>query len=270
MGYVKMECPSCGGTVEYFGDKESFFCEFCGTRIVKDKQFIELSGVVSVSGIASSNALLERAFLFLEDQDYRSADDYLEKVLDADPKCAKAYIGKLMCQLHVREPNALTEIDVPLTKYAFYNKALRFASSAEHQQYQAYNQVILNRISAAKEAKITEIAALRQRVEELESYIENNKKQNLKNKAKMLLWKILLIISICCVVFWTIGTIAEFMMIIFNIPFIIWMVFMIRLYTQAKKSIQEYESIKIDLANTMIALSEKEISYNYWLQYVSV
>ena len=40
--------------------------------------------------------LLERALMFLEDGEFDSADEYCEKVLDQDPKCARAYLGKLM------------------------------------------------------------------------------------------------------------------------------------------------------------------------------
>ncbi len=265
MGYVKMSCPSCGGSVEYSGDKEFFFCEYCGTKIIKDKQFVELSGAVSVSGIASTDALLERAFLFLEDGDYLSANDYLEKTLDVDPKCAKAYIGKLLCQLHLREPDALISNDAPLTEYPFYNKAIRFASPTERQEYQAYNQAVLDKISETKKAKLAEIASAKQRIAELEFYLKKNKKQNLINITKKILWKTLLIISICCVVFWTIGTIVVFPVIIIDIPFILWMIIMIRLNIRAKKSTQQYETAKLDLENVRRDLSKKETNYNRWL-----
>ncbi len=38
--------------------------------------------------------LLKRAFMFLEDGEFNSANEYFEKVLDLDPECAKAYEGK--------------------------------------------------------------------------------------------------------------------------------------------------------------------------------
>ncbi len=52
---------------------------------------------------ANISPLLERAFMFLEDGDFVSADEYCEKVLDIDPKCAKAYVGKLMAELKVKK-----------------------------------------------------------------------------------------------------------------------------------------------------------------------
>ncbi|MDR1730525.1 MAG: toll/interleukin-1 receptor domain-containing protein, partial [Synergistaceae bacterium] len=38
--------------------------------------------------------LLERAYIFLEDGEFARADNYFERVLDIDPQCAAAYMGK--------------------------------------------------------------------------------------------------------------------------------------------------------------------------------
>ena len=55
-----------------------------------------------VSATATNTApLLKRAFMFLEDSDWNSANEYCEKVLDIDPECAEAYLGKLMAELKV-------------------------------------------------------------------------------------------------------------------------------------------------------------------------
>lgn len=71
--------------------------------------------------------LLERAFMFLEDGEFDSADEYCEKVLDQDPKCARAYLGKLMAELKVRKKEDLTNCEQPFDESNNYNKALRFA-----------------------------------------------------------------------------------------------------------------------------------------------
>ena len=46
----------------------------------------------------SIDPLLKRAFIFLEDGDFQSADEYCDKVLDMDPENGRAYLGKLMVQ----------------------------------------------------------------------------------------------------------------------------------------------------------------------------
>ena len=71
--------------------------------------------------------LLERALMFLEDGEFDSADEYCEKVLDQDPKCARAYLGKLMAELKVRKKEDLTNCEQPFDDSNNYNKALRFA-----------------------------------------------------------------------------------------------------------------------------------------------
>ena len=46
--------------------------------------------VVVQETTANTAPLLKRAFIFLEDGDWNSADEYCEKVLDLDPECAQA------------------------------------------------------------------------------------------------------------------------------------------------------------------------------------
>lgn len=49
--------------------------------------------VVVQESAANTAPLLKRAFIFLEDGDWSSADEYCEKVLDLDPENAQAYLG---------------------------------------------------------------------------------------------------------------------------------------------------------------------------------
>ncbi len=51
--------------------------------------------------------LLKRVFIFLEDGDWKSADEYCEKVLDIDPECAEAYLGKLMAAMKAQRTENL-------------------------------------------------------------------------------------------------------------------------------------------------------------------
>ena len=80
------------------------------------------------SGNANTVPLLKRAFMFLEDGDWCSADEYCEKVLDIDPECAEAYLGKLMAQLHVSTQEELKEQPKCFDDNKYYKKALRYSS----------------------------------------------------------------------------------------------------------------------------------------------
>ena len=86
--------------------------------------------VVVSAGNPSVEPLLKRAFMFLEDGNWASADEYCEKVLDANPENAQAYLGKLMASLHVRRREGLKDIDEPFEGDINYVKAVRFGDEA--------------------------------------------------------------------------------------------------------------------------------------------
>ena len=75
----------------------------------------------------ATEALLRRVALFLEDGDWKSADEYCERVLDIAPENARAYVGKLMAALHVTRQEKLKDQAQPFDRNPNYAKALRFA-----------------------------------------------------------------------------------------------------------------------------------------------
>ena len=81
-----------------------------------------------VIGAGSVNVapLLRRAFMFLEDEDFDSADEYCERVLDQDPENAKAYLCKLMAELGICKQEELKDCDEPFDDSINYQKAIRF------------------------------------------------------------------------------------------------------------------------------------------------
>ena len=98
--------------------------------------------------------LLERVFLFLEDSNWEDADLYCEKVLDIDPKNVKAYLGKLMADLHVKHSKELVDLKEPFDKNENYKKVLRFADEKlelemrEYVNHNIYNIAIENMTKA--------------------------------------------------------------------------------------------------------------------------
>ena len=71
--------------------------------------------------------LLKRAFMFLEDGEWDRADDFCEQVLNIDPECAEAYLGKLMAEIRVRKQEELKDLTEPFDNSNNYQKAVRFA-----------------------------------------------------------------------------------------------------------------------------------------------
>ena len=78
-------------------------------------------------GNANTAPLLKRAFMFLEDGDWNSANEYCEKVLDIDPENPSAYLGKLLSELRVIKQESLMDCAEPFDHSNNYQKAVRFA-----------------------------------------------------------------------------------------------------------------------------------------------
>ena len=100
-------------------------------KVLEPKQNKDFAQAVSAPAMenTSISPLLKRAFMFLEDGDFQSADEYCEKVLDNDPECAEAYLGKLMVELKVQKREQLAAVAEPFTGSGNYKKAIRFADT---------------------------------------------------------------------------------------------------------------------------------------------
>ena len=99
-------------------------------QIDEPKPTIVKETVVTTNFNGNTTPLLERAFMFLEDEDWTSANEYCEKVLDIDPKNAQAYLGKLLADLKVKKTELLKDCKEPFDNNNNYQKVLRFADDA--------------------------------------------------------------------------------------------------------------------------------------------
>lgn len=107
----------------------------------------------SIATVPNTDALLRRGHLFLEDKDWENADTYFDKVLDLDPECADAYLGKLLAQLRITSVNNIScdKIILPddfstAEELEYYKKASRFGDGQIKSN--------LQKIKIAVEAKI--------------------------------------------------------------------------------------------------------------------
>ena len=101
-------------------------------------------------GNANTAPLLKRAFMFLEDGDWNSANEYCEKVLDIDPENASAYLGKLLSELRVRKQEALKDQSEPFDHNNNYQKAVRFADEKLKTALTGYTEHINTRNENAR------------------------------------------------------------------------------------------------------------------------
>ena len=94
---------------------------------------------------ANTAPLLRRAFLFLEDGDWASADEYCEKVLDLDPESGEAYLGKMMSELKIRRRELLPEQEERFDNNPQYKKVLRFGSAQLQEELKSATKAINER-----------------------------------------------------------------------------------------------------------------------------
>lgn len=72
---------------------------------------------------------LKRIEIFLEDGNWKSADEYCERVLDMEPECAQAYLYKLMVSLKIKKIENLAHCDPDFEENLFYLRAMKYADS---------------------------------------------------------------------------------------------------------------------------------------------
>jgi tetratricopeptide (TPR) repeat protein len=89
----------------------------------------DVSNTVKSGTNTNIEALLKRAFLFLEDEEWDRANEYFENVLNEDPENGRAYIGKLTAEFKLKNPEELANIDDELENNSNYIKARRFGSA---------------------------------------------------------------------------------------------------------------------------------------------
>ncbi|MCQ2527639.1 MAG: DUF6273 domain-containing protein [Saccharofermentans sp.] len=76
----------------------------------KKKEVVKETVVVQSGSSTSVDKMLERGHLALEDDDWGKADSFFEEALNQNPKCAEAYLGKLLVE------NKVDSIDAYFSK----------------------------------------------------------------------------------------------------------------------------------------------------------
>jgi len=100
-------------------------------------------------GVTYANSyepLLKRVSICLEDGEYEKADELSEQVLNINPECAKAYIGKLMVELKISKEEELTTAEKPLSEYRNYIRAIKYADEEYKNILERYNKLVLEKI----------------------------------------------------------------------------------------------------------------------------
>lgn len=124
----------------------------------------EGSAAVHSDSKSATEPLLTRAFMFLEDGNWKEADKYCEKVLDQEPENAQAYLGKLMAELQVTNRKELVDCAEPLDDRDNYNKVLRFGDEALEKEMSGYITHINERKAEERRIAAQKAAEKRKRI----------------------------------------------------------------------------------------------------------
>ena len=87
---------------------------------------------------ATANSLLRRASLYLEDEDWKNAGVYFDRVLDMQPECAEAYVGKLLVDLQISKRADLIKSKQTFEQNKNFQKATRFGDTTLKDELNGY------------------------------------------------------------------------------------------------------------------------------------
>ena len=104
----------------------------------------------TISVGANIDNLMKRARLFMEDGDWTSANEYLDRVLDENAEYAPAYVGKVQVELKKSMENELSSCLDSFEESPNWKKAIRFATPAQKEKYE---QILCTSYTAREEKR---------------------------------------------------------------------------------------------------------------------
>lgn len=141
------ECDSCG--MEYSTEwAKAKIQEIRGT--VQVEGTVEVTGTVKVEGGANKESLLKRGYLLLEDSDWKGADECFDQVLNIDPECAEAYVGKYCVEREYHTIIQMAEDPQFLLSSPNIEKALRFGTAELREQIENCQQAAMRQAEEGK------------------------------------------------------------------------------------------------------------------------
>lgn len=125
-------------------------------RVVRPKK--QEAAVSGTGSKVSAENYVKRAYMALEDSDFKKADQLLEQALNLDPENGQAHLGKLLVERKCTSVERLTEGTAPLSRSGHYNRALKFSDLGVQQQLRAAETQITQRIEEETRAERLENA----------------------------------------------------------------------------------------------------------------
>lgn len=93
--------------------------------------------VLESVGNVGSDSLIKRCYIFLEDQDWTRADEYIERVLDLEPYNHKAYFLKALVDLKCKSVDELKNKPIDLHQNRNFERAFKFSEGDDKAFYES-------------------------------------------------------------------------------------------------------------------------------------
>lgn len=103
---------------------------------------VQKTVVQEVQESRKADNLMKRVYLYLEDEDFEKASEYIDKVLDVDAEYAPAYAAQILVARKLTEEADLAMLRVSIDDNPTWKKALRFANEEQKQRYLGYAKQI--------------------------------------------------------------------------------------------------------------------------------
>ncbi len=134
-----------------------------GIKKVTGKNVVAATENNVVGGI-NIPVFLKRAFMFLEDKEWRAANEYAEKILDTEPENVPAYLVKLMADTKSPTKEELRNSEIAFEQNNNYKKILRFGNEELVREISGYCAEVNNRKELERLTAIYDSAVAQQRI----------------------------------------------------------------------------------------------------------
>ncbi|MCM1333512.1 MAG: hypothetical protein NC084_03200 [Bacteroides sp.] len=154
-------------------------------KILKPEDAAVVPDSIVTATAANKENLIKRAYMFLEDGEFETADTYFDKILDIDIEDSRAYIGKLLAEYKLTSDDQIPGIPMPVTDNKNFIKALRFATPEQKARYEALNGAIVENIENEKKRISEERQRLNAEREEKEAIERQRRERQMKEERKL-------------------------------------------------------------------------------------
>lgn len=243
----KWICPNCGAEMAV----RPKFCEYCDTETTEDKP--------------PELGLMDQAGNHMMGGRFREAGAILHIALEQEPENSDLWILLLLCKLEKTDIDDLAQADRLLSGYEEFGKALEFAKDHQEEVYRRLEAKNRQFLLEKKKRLEQEIGTLKKRTDERKWKLGAMEPLQDPPGWKKGLWLVEKVFVIISVAFLAIGVIADISMLVVEIPFVVWLVFIFKREKKRTQAEVEFPGLQRLQQEELKQMVEKFRYYKAWL-----